>query len=137
MKGVLFMDEVLKFLTENRTFYIATVEGDKPKVRPFGFVMKYEGKLWFCTNNQKNVYKQLKANPCFEICTASSDGRWIRLSGKAVFNTTPASKAKALEVAPNLAKRYSVEDSIFEVFYIEEGEDTFYFMTGEARTIKL
>ncbi|MDO9535375.1 MAG: pyridoxamine 5'-phosphate oxidase family protein [Bacillota bacterium] len=131
------MNEVLKFLTDNPTFYIATVDGDKPKVRPFGFVMEFEGKLWFCTNNKKNVYKQLKTNPCFEVSTTSPDRNWIRLKGKAVFNSTTAAKAKALEVAPILATMYSVEDSIFEVFYVEEGEATFYSMTGDSRTIKL
>lgn len=80
------MHEVLKFLTDNPTFYIATVDGDKPRVRPFGFVMEFEGKLHFCTNNQKNVYKQLQVNPYFEVSTASPEGRWIRLRGKAVFN---------------------------------------------------
>ncbi len=131
------MKEVLKFLTDNPTFYIATVEGDKPKVRPFGFVMEYEDKLWFCTSNQKNVYKQLQANPYFEISTTSPDGKWIRLRGKAVFNSTPAAKAKALEVMPKLKEMYSVDDDIFEVFYIEEGEATFCSMTAEPRTVKL
>jgi len=131
------MNEVLKFLTDNPIFYIATVDGDKPRVRPFGFVMEFEGKLWFCTNNQKNVYKQLKANPYFEVSTTSPDRKWIRLMGKAVFNSTPEAKAKALEVMPALAKMYSVEDSIFEVFYVEDGEATFYSMTGEPETIKL
>lgn len=131
------MNEVLKFLTDNPTFYIATVDGDKPKVRPFGFVMEFEGKLWFCTNNRKNVYKQLKANPYFEVCTASPDGKWIRLKGKAVFNSTLAAKTRALEVMPDLKNLYSVDDHIFEVFYVEEGEATFCSMTGESRTVKL
>lgn len=131
------LKEVLKFLTDNPTFYIATVDGAKPRVRPFGFVMEFEGKLYFCTNNQKNVYKQLKENPYFEVCTASPDGKWIRLRGKAVFNSTPATKAKALEVMPSLKKMYSADDSIFEVFYIEEGEATFYSMGGEPKTVKV
>lgn len=131
------MKEVLKFLTDNEVFYFATVEGDKPRVRPFGFVMEYEGKLWFCTSNQKNVYKQLQANPYFEITTASPDGKWIRLRGKAVFNSTPAAKAKALEVSPELTNIYSVDDDIFEVFYVEDGEATFCSLSGESRTVKL
>lgn len=131
------MREVLKFLTDNPTFYIATVEGDKPRVRPFGFVMEYEGKLHFCTNNQKKVFKQLQANPYFEVSTASPEGRWIRLRGKAVFNTTPATKAKALGLMPTLKSMYSVEDSLFEVFYIDEGEADFCSMTGESKTVKL
>lgn len=131
------MKKALKFLTDNPTFYIATVEGDKPRVRPFGFVMEYEGKMWFCTSNQKNVYKQLKENPYFEVCTTSPDAKWIRLRGKAVFNSTPEAKAKALEVMPELENMYSVDDSIFEVFYVDEGEVTFCSMTDEPRTVKL
>ena len=67
------MKEVLQFLQENAPFYIATVAGDKPKVRPFGFVMEHEGKLWFCTSNKKNVYKQLQTNPYIEISATAPD----------------------------------------------------------------
>jgi len=131
------MKDVLKFLTENPIFYFATVEGDKPRVRPFGFVMEYEGKLWFCTDSEKKVYKQLQANPYFEVSTTAPDGKWIRLRGKAVFHTTPETKAKALEVMPELKNLYSVDDSIFELFYIEEGEADFCSLTGETKTVKL
>jgi len=95
------MNEVLQFLKENPIFYIATVDGDTPKVRPFGFVMEYDGKLCFCTNNQKNVYRQLKTNPKFEISTTSKDGKWLRLKGKAVFITNRESKKAALDASPS------------------------------------
>ena len=131
------MKKVLEFLTENPPFYIATVDGNKPKVRPFGFVMEFEGKLYLCTNNQKNVYKQLQENPYFEICAATPDGKWIRLNGKAVFHTTPVTKAMALETMPSLEKMYSVDDSIFELFYIEDGEATFYSMKDSPKTFKI
>ena len=131
------MNEVLKFLTDNSTFYIATVDGDLPRVRPFGFVMEYEGKLCFCTNNQKEIYKQLKTNPNFEVCTTSKTGEWLRLKGKAVFNTSRQSKQAALDTMPSLKKMYSVDDSIYEIFYIENGEATFSDMKGTSRTIKL
>lgn len=136
-KEGMIMQEVFKFLSDNSPFYVATVDGDKPRVRPFGFVMEFEGMLWFSTNNKKNVYRQLKANPYFEVSTTSPEGRWIRLKGKAVFNTTPVVKAKALEINPKLKKMYSVEDKLFELFYIEEGEATFTsMMGGETKTIK-
>lgn len=133
------MDEVLKFLTENRVFYLATVEGGKPKVRPFGFVMNYEGKLCFCTNNQKDVFKQMQANPYVEICTTSADGqKWVRIRGKVVFNTTAQSKAKCLEVMPELKRLYSVDDPKFETFYLDEAEATFYTLAeGPIKTVKL
>lgn len=130
------MDEVFKFLKDNQIFYIATVEGNVPKVRPFGFVMNYEGKLHFCTNNQKDVYKQLKANPYFEVSTTSKTGEWLRLKGEAVFNTNKQSKQVAIDTAPSLSRMYSVDDSIFEVFYIKNAEATLRNMLGESKTIK-
>jgi uncharacterized pyridoxamine 5'-phosphate oxidase family protein len=131
------MNEVLKFLTDNPIFYIATVDGNIPKVRPFGFIMDFEGKLYFGTSNQKNVYKQLKANPHFEVSTTSSTREWLRLKGTAVFNTNKRTKQAALDTMPMLSKMYSVDDSIFELFYIENAEATFNDMTGASRTIKL
>jgi len=130
------MNEVFKFLKENPIFYLATVEGDVPKVRPFGFVMNYQEKLYFCTSNQKNVYKQLKANPNFEVSTTSKEGDWLRLKGKAVFDINKQSKQAALDVAPFLSKLYSVDDPNFETFYIEKAEATFYNMKGISKTIK-
>jgi uncharacterized pyridoxamine 5'-phosphate oxidase family protein len=131
------MNEVLKFLTDNSPFYLATMDGDLPRVRPFGFVMEYEGKLCFCTSNQKPVYQQLKANPNFEISTTSKIGEWLRLKGKAVFNTSKQSKRVALDAMPMLKNMYSVEDSLFEIFYIVEAKATFADMKGASRTIKL
>nr|WP_319489548.1 pyridoxamine 5'-phosphate oxidase family protein [uncultured Caproiciproducens sp.] len=130
------MDEVLQFLTENSTFYLATVEGDLPKVRPFGFVMKCDGKICFCTNNQKNVYKQMKANPNIEISAATNDGKWLRLKGKAVFCTSKEKRQAALTAAPYLSRMYSVDDAIFEIFYIDQAEATFSNMKGESRTVR-
>lgn len=131
------MDEVLTFLLDNQPFYIANVDGTIPKVRPFGFAMNFEGKLYFGTSNQKQVYKQLQANPNIEISTTSKTGQWLRLNGKAVFNTSRKTKQAALEAMPLLKKMYSVDDSIFELFYIEEGEATFADMKGTSRTITL
>ena len=131
------MNEVLQFLKDNPVFYIATVDGDTPKVRPFGFAMEYDGKLCFCTSNQKNVYRQLKANPKFEISTTSKTGEWLRLKGKAVFITSRESKKAALDARPALGRMYSVDDSIFEIFCVDEGEATFSDMSGASRTLKL
>lgn len=130
------MDEVFEFLSQNPVFYLATVEGETPKVRPFGFVMKYEGKLCFCTNNKKDVYRQLKANPQFEICTVSKTGEWLRLKGNAVFITTRESKQAALNASPSLGMMYSADDSIFEVFCAADAEATFLGMNGASRTVK-
>lgn len=131
------MEEVLAFLLDNRVFYLATVEGNVPKVRPFGFAMIFEGKLYFGTNNQKPVYRQLKDNPRFEVSTTSQSGEWLRLKGKAVFDTTPQTKRAALEAMPLLQRMYSVEDTVFELFYVAEGEAAFQDMKGASRTVTL
>jgi len=137
-KEVKIMNEILKFITDAKTFYIATVDGDKPKVRPFGLIVEHEGKLYFCTNNQKDVYKQLVSNPNFEVSTMSESGQWIRLQGKAVFDGNTAVKAKAFEIMPMLANMYNSPDNpIFEVFYISEGKATFYSFSDAPKTITL
>jgi len=130
------MNEVLQFLTENPIFYLATVEGTIPKVRPFGFVMNYQDKLYFCTSNKKNVCKQLTQNPYFEVSTTSKSHEWIRLKGKAVFHSTKETKQAALTAAPFLSNMYSVDDPSFELFYIEEAEANFFNMKGVAKSIK-
>ncbi|HHW06140.1 MAG TPA: pyridoxamine 5-phosphate oxidase [Clostridia bacterium] len=132
------MDEVLAFLTENRVFYVATVDGSLPRVRPFGFVMNYDGKLCFCTNNQKEVYRQLQVNPNLEISATSADGtKWLRLRGKAVFITSRETKKAALDHMPSLRSMYSEDDDIFEIFYADQAEATFADLTGNSRTVKL
>lgn len=131
------MNEILAFLLENRIVYLATVDGNIPKVRPFGFVMEFEGKLYFSTSNQKSVYKQLKANPNFEVSIISKTGDWLRLQGKAVFNTTRKTRQAALDAVPAFSKMYSIDDAIFELFYIEDGEATFNDTKGSSRTVTL
>jgi uncharacterized pyridoxamine 5'-phosphate oxidase family protein len=132
------MNEILKFITDAKVFYLATVEGDKPRVRPFGFAMEHEGKIYFCTSNEKNVYKQLAINPYFEICTMSDKGEWIRLQGKAVFDSSIEAKTKVFEVMPSLAKMYKTpENPTLEVFYVEEGTATLYSFSDAPRIITL
>ena len=132
------MNEILKFINEAKVFYIATTDGVKPKVRPFGLLLEHDGKLYFNTNNQSDVYKQLITKPYFEVCTISAnmEFNWIRLSGKAVFDSNRDVKAKIFEIAPQIKGRYSSPDHPnFEVFYVEEGEATFYDFSGK-RTVK-
>ena len=131
------MNEIFQFLNDNNTFYLATVEGSTPKVRPFGFVMEYKCKLCFCTNNNKDVYNQLKANPNFEISSTSKTFEWMRLKGKATFITTEDSKRAVLDASPHLEQIYSMDDPTFEVFCANEAEAVFYNMNGETRVVKL
>lgn len=132
------MSEVINFLSEAGTFYLATVDGNEPKVRPFGLAIEHEGKIYFGTSNEKDVYKQLQVNPNFEVSTTDKDNRWIRLKGKAVFENNLTVKAKAFEILPNLKALYnSADNPIFEVFYVSEGEASIYSFTGETKTIKV
>ena len=132
------MNEVLDFLTSNSTFYLATIDGDQPRVRPFGAVMKYEDKLYFGTNNTKPVSKQLLANPKVEISTTSSKGEWIRLTGNAVIDSRREAKAAMLEAVPTLKNMYSSDDDIFEVFYLTDAVAVFNsFSSTGPKTVQL
>ena len=133
------MNEALQFLMDNQIFYLATVDGDEPKVRPFGFVMEFQGKVYFCTGNTKEVYKQLQANPRFEVSSTDKTGRrWIRIKGKAVFDNNMAAKKQVFELLPMLADIYKdASNPVFEVFYLDEGEATIFSMAGEKTTYKL
>lgn len=137
-RGNYNMSEVVNFISEAGTFYIATVDGNEPKVRPFGLAIEHEGKIYFGTSNQKDVYRQLQANPNFEVSTTAQDKRWIRLKGKAVFDNNLTVKAKAFEILPQLKDIYnSADNPIFEVFYVFEGEASIYSFTGETKTFKV
>lgn len=115
------MNEVTTFLNQNPVQYLATVGRDgKAKCRPFMFCFERDGKLWFCTNNQKEVYKDLQANPNVEISVASPAYAWIRLSGKAVFENNRPVKEGCMD-NPIVKGQYQTADNpIFEVFYLED-----------------
>lgn len=114
------MNEVVTFLQENPVQYLATVGRDgKPKCRPFMFCFEREGKLWFCTNNTKEVYKDLQENPYVEVSTSSPAYVWIRLSGKAVFADDRAVKEGCMENPIVKGQYQSADNPIFVVFYLE------------------
>jgi len=121
------LQKTLKFLQDNKTFYLATTEGSQPRVRPFGLVIEHEGKLWFGTANTKAVYRQLQANPRIEISATSPQMEWIRLSGKAIFESNAEVKRQAFELLPTLSNIYKgPDDPVFVVFYLEDAEVTFH-----------
>ena len=92
------MNEVVKFLSENPVQYLATVGRDgKAKCRPFMFAGEMAGKLWFCTNNTKDVYKDMQANPNIEVSVSSPAYAWIRLNGRAVFENNRAAKEMCIQ----------------------------------------
>ena len=129
------MEEVYEFLKKCGTFYLATEEGDKPRVRPFGVVNIFEGKLYIQTGKVKNVSKQMQANPNVEICSYM-DGKWIRLEGKVVRDDRYEAKASMLDANPMLKSMYSADDDNTEVLYFENAKATFCSFTEEPRVIE-
>lgn len=113
------MKEVLALLQECRFYFFATVEGDQPRVRPFGAQCEFEDKLYLTTSNQKPVYAQMKANPKIEIAGMLGDGRWLRLTAEAVFDERREAKQAMLDANPELGGLYAVDDGKFEVFYLQ------------------
>lgn len=130
------MNEVYEFLKSCGTYYLATVEGDQPRVRPFGTVDLFEGRLYIQTGKVKNVSKQLAANPKAEIC-AFMDGKWLRVAGKLIEDDRCEARKHMLDAYPNLRAMYSEDDGNTQVLYFEDAEATFSSFAEPARTIKL
>lgn len=117
------MNEVVKFLQENPVQYLATIGRDgKPKCRPFMFCFEKDGKLWFCTNSTKDVYKDMQQNPYIEVSVSSPNYAWIRLNGKVVFKNDMQAKEMCMN-NPIVKSQYDTADNpIFEVFYLENAK---------------
>lgn len=130
------MNEVYDFLKACGTYYLATVDGDCPKVRPFGTIDLFEGKLYIQTGKIKDVSKQLHANPKAEIC-GFVDGKWIRVSGKLISDERLEPKVHMLDAYPNLKGMYKAEDDNTEVLYFEDAVATIYSFTDAPKVIKL
>lgn len=129
------MQRVEKFLKEAETYYLATVEGDQPRVRPFGTAHIFEGKLYIQTGKVKDVSKQLHANPKAEIC-AFRNGTWLRVSGELIPDERREAKVAMLEAYPSLQKMYSADDDNTEVLYFKDATATFYSFTSEPEVVK-
>ena len=129
------MQESYEFLKKCGVFFIATEEGDKPRVRPFGVVNIFEDKLYIQTGKSKKVSKQMQINPNVEIC-AFFDGKWLRLEGKVVRDDRVVAKQSMLDENPVLKKMYSADDDNTEVLYFEKAKATFYSFTEEPKIIE-
>ena len=115
------MNEVVKFLQENPVQYLATIGRDgKAKCRPFMFCFGQDGKLWFCTNNQKDVFKDMQENPFVEVSVSSPAYAWIRLNGKAVFENNMAVKEGCMNNPIVKGQYQTAHNPIFEVFYLAD-----------------
>lgn len=129
------MNEIYEFLKKCGTYYLATVEGDQPRVRPFGTIDLYEGKLYIQTGKVKPVSSQIQNNAKVELC-AFDGAAWIRVSGKLVRDDRYEPKAHMLDAYPNLKAMYSAEDDNTEVLYFENGTATFASFTEAPKTIE-
>jgi len=129
------MERTLKFLKEAGTYYLATVDGDQPRVRPFGTINEFEGKLYIQTGKKKDVSKQLHANPKAEIC-AFKDGQWIRVACELVADDRREAKVSMLEAYPNLQGMYSADDDNTEVLYMKNATATFSSFAGAPEVEK-
>lgn len=128
--------DVYKFLKQNRTYYLATVDGDQPRVRPFGTALLFEGKLYIQTGRKKNVSKQIGKNGKVELCCYDGSSRWLRLTGTLVDDNRREAKAAMLDAHPGLKKMYSPDDNNTQVLYFKNAEAVFYSFTAPPVTVK-
>ncbi len=130
------MNEVLEFLKSCGTFYLATVdENGEPRVRPFGAVCEFEGKLYIVTNNQKEVWKQMLSNSKVEIC-GMSKGQWIRVHADAIHDSRREARVAMMDANGAALPMYTVDDNLMEVLYLENATATIYSFTDEPKVIK-
>ena len=130
------IDNVAQFLRDAQTYYLATVEGDQPRVRPFGTVLLHGGRLYIQTGKSKDVSKQLARNPKAELC-AFKDGVWLRIAGELVNDDDRAVKVAMLEQYPQLQAMYSADDDNTQVLYFRNAAATFSSFTAAPETVNL
>ena len=128
------MKRVEQFLKDVETYYLATVDGDQPRVRAFGTVNIFEGKLYIQTGKVKDVSKQLHANPKAEICAVKGDD-WLRVSGELIEDDRVEARQSMLDAYPSLQEMYKADDGNTEVFYFQNATATFSSFTHEPETI--
>ena len=131
------MNKAAQFLADSKTFYLATTEDDQPRVRPFGAVMEWDGKVYICTNNKKEVYSQIQKNPKVEISAMDQSFNWIRIAGKLVTDNRREAREAMLKAQPGLESMYKLDDGIFEVLYFTDAIATIYNIKGGKEVVEL
>lgn len=128
------IQKVYEYLNNAKSFYIATTEGNQPRVRPFGFVMLFQNRLYFSTTCEKMAYRQMLDNPQVEICIIGKDGTWLRLAGTVVFDGSEEVRAAKKAASPHLDKLYEggADNPIFRLFYLKDCDARLYRMKGET-----
>lgn len=130
------MKEILEFLRECGTFYLATTEGDQPRVRPFGVVCEFEGKLYIATTNKKDVYNQMLKNPKIEICGMNKD-KWMRVAGEVELDEHREARVAMMEANKSLENMYNVDDNLFVVLSFKNAKARLYSFTEETVTYEI
>lgn len=128
------MNQVYEFIKQAGTYFLATDEGGQPRVRPFGTINIFEGKLYIQTAKAKKVSKQIQANSKVELCCMKG-GEWLRVSGELVRDDRKEAKADMLEHYPDLKKMYSADDDNTEVLYFKNATATFYSFSDAPKSI--
>ena len=131
MEGI---ERVYQFLNEAGTYYLATADGDQPRVRPFGTILLMGGKLYIQTGKVKDVSKQIAANPKAEIC-AFKDGKWLRVACELVNDDSHEVKVAMLDKMPTLKAMYSADDDNMQMLYFKNASATFSSFTAAPETI--
>lgn len=129
------MERIVKFLKDAEVYYLATVEGDQPRVRPFGTAHIFEGKLYIQTGKVKDVSRQLMANPKAEIC-AFKGGEWIRIAGELIEDDRVEARQSMLDAYPSLKEMYAADDGNTQVFYFKNATATISAFTHEPEVIR-
>ncbi len=129
------MKKVYNFLKEAETYYLATVEGNQPRVRPFGTVNIFENKLYIQTGKVKPVSKQIAVNPKVEIC-AFKDGVWLRVTAELVEDDRAEARKSMLDAYPQLRAMYDENDGNTQVFYLKNAVATFSSFTSAPETVE-
>ena len=129
------MERVLRFLKDAGTYFLATVDGDQPRVRPFGTIHMFGGRLYIQTGLSKDVAKQLLAKPKAEVC-AFMNGTWLRVAGKLILDDNRDARVSMLEAYPDLKAMYDPDDGNTAVFYFEDAVATFSSFTAAPETVK-
>ena len=131
------MEEVKNFIKSCGAYFLATVDGDEPKVRPFGTIEIFEGKLYIQTGKSKNVSKQIQKNGKVQLCAMDKTcSKWLRLSGTLVRDDRREPKVHMLEAYPELKRMYSADDPNTEVLYFKDATATFCSFTEPPRVVK-
>ncbi|MEJ2246763.1 MAG: pyridoxamine 5'-phosphate oxidase family protein [Acidobacteriota bacterium] len=133
------MNSALEFLKANKVFHLATVDGTQARVRPFGFVMKRDNRLYMCTGKMKDVYKQMVKNPQIEVSAMGADNTWLRVTGSVAFDDSRETKMQAFEEAPMLLQIYrkGADDENYVTFYFTEAKAILYSFAEAPKELPL